>query len=167
MPIDTAIIHGLWPIVRKIPAFLVRWYFTRERLAQLIYVDLYPRNESARINLGAAPSVNLHIQVINLSPFTIELDRATFRLWCGGITLDSSLLKRQSISSGEIASLFLETALSEGQATQLAKNFENNQVALDGNIEFNCKVRAFPRVIHQLSGVQAKLINAHLRNGDA
>ena len=73
------------------------------------------------------------------------------------------LLKRQSIASGEIASLFIATAISDGQASQLVKNFENNQVSLDGNIEFNSKVRPFPRVVGQPAGVQTKLINASFR----
>ena len=141
----------------------MRWYFTQEKLAQLIYVDLFPRNQSAVINLGQDAWVHLHLQVINLSPYPVELDRAVFHFRCGAVAIKTSILKKQSIAPGEIASLFLEEALSDGQASQIHTNFEMNQVALDGNIEFNSAIRSFAKTVGQLSGVQAKLINAHLR----
>jgi hypothetical protein len=167
VPIEGVLIHGLWPVVRKLPALLVGWYFTRERLAQLMYVDLYPRNESARIDVGPAANFQLHLQVINLCPFEVEIDQADFQLWCGGVRLAASVLQKQRIQSGEISGLFVEAAIPDGHATQLLLNFDNNQVALAGNIEFTCKVRSFAKNIGQLSGVQAKVVNAQFRKADA
>jgi hypothetical protein len=170
VPIELLSIRGLWPIAEKIPAvaaFFGQWYFTSERLAQLVYVDLFPRHESARIDVGPAASFQLHLQVINLSPFELELDRANFHLWCGGVRLDASILQKESIPAGKSASLFVSAAIVDGHANQLLKNYENNQVTLDGNIEFNCRVRSFAKNIGQLSGIQAKVVNVQSRKADA
>ena len=164
MSIELTMIKGLWPMLRHVPAILVRWYFSPEKLAQLVYVDLFPRNDSALIDLGASPSLRLQLQVINLSPYPIELDRANFCLRCGAVALKTTILKKQSIAAGEIAGLFLEESMSESQANQVLKHFEANQKTLEGNIEFNSALHSFAKTVGQLSGVQVRLINDGLRH---
>ena len=164
MSIELAMIKGRWPLVRHVPAILIRWYFTPKKLAQLVYVDLFPRNESAVIDLAANASFRLHLQVINLSPYPIKLEQANFCLRCGAVALKTTILKKQTIAPGEIASLFLEEAISDSHANQVHKNFEMNQTTLEGNIEFSSALHAFAKTIGQLSGVQAKLISANSRN---
>ena len=119
MPIELVSIQGLWPVFRRIPtlaAFLTRRYFTADRLAGLVYVDVNPRNESARVDLGCIATFQLHLQVINLSPFELELDRANFLFWCGGVRLDAAILKKERIASGASASLFISGAIPDGHA---------------------------------------------------
>lgn len=163
MPMELSAISGLWPLVKRLPSFMLRWYFTKERLAEFVYLDLYPRNESAVVNLGSDASFRLHLQLINLSPFRLELDRANFRFSCGSVVLKAAVLERRSFAAGEIASIFLEESMSDGQANQVASHFVNNPVGLDGNIEFNCEIHPFQKPIRQLTGIQAKLVNANFR----
>ena len=159
------VFHGLWPVAKRLPRWAIRRHFSAQRLAELVYVDLYTRNQSAVVNLGPSASFNLHLQAINLSPFEIELDRAEFHFRCAGIDLSAAILKKQSIASGGVASLFVGEAVGEGQANQIASLREMNQSTLEGNIEFNCRIRSFPKVLLQLSGVQVSFLNAHLRGG--
>lgn len=163
MIIETIPIQGLWKLLRALPSFILRWYFTPEKLAQLIYIDLRPRHDSTVVNLGQSATFSLCLQVINLSPFSVELDRASFRFWCGGSTLNASILKKKIITPGEIADLYLNEAIPEGLANQMAKQNESNRFSLDGNIEFNCKIRSFAKSIGHLDGINANVINAHQR----
>lgn len=163
MIIETIPIQGLWRLLSKLPSFVLRWNFTPEKLAHLIYIDLRPRHESAVVNLGQSATFSLWLQVINLSPFSVELDRASFRFWCGGSTLNASILNKLIITPGEIADLHLNEAIPEGLANQMAKHIESNRFALDGNIEFNCKIRSFAKNIGHLDGINVNVINAHHR----
>lgn len=163
MAIETIPIQGIWIFLRKLPALFLRWYFTPEKLAGLIYVDIRPRHGSVVIDLGQSASFTLYLQVINLSPFSVELDRASFRFWCGGATINASILNKQVIAPGEIASLYVNEVIPDGHANQMAKSFEGNPVALDGNIEFNCKVRSFAKRIGHLDGINPSVLNAKSR----
>lgn len=159
------IIKGIWRLLRWLPGFLLRWYFTKEKLAQLIYVDLRPRHSSAVVDLGESASFSLYLMAINFSPFPVELDRASFQLWLGGSTMDASILKKQVIAPGEIASLYIRGTIPDGAAKQFAKH-PSNPVALEGNIEFNCNVRPFAKTVGHLDGINPIINNAHLRRDD-
>lgn len=163
MAIESIPIQGLWGLLRRLPGAFLRWYFTPEKLASLVYIDIRPRHDSAIVDLGQSASFTLYLQAINLSPFSVELDRANFRFWCGGATLNALILKKQVIAPGEIACLYLHEAIPDGRANQMAKLFQGNLVALDGNIEFNCKVRSFAKNVGHLDGINPKVLNAQFR----
>jgi hypothetical protein len=166
MALDLVSVTGLWPILRRIPwlvALVGRWYFTPERLASLVYVDLFPRHESARVDLGGVASFQLHLQLMNLTPFELELDRANFRFYCGGVPLETHVLEKRKIRSGASDSLFLSSNISDGAAIQIAGVFRGNQAYLEGNIEFNCSVRSFAKKVGTLSGVQTAFVNESQR----
>jgi len=169
MAIEIIPIQGLWKILRWLPGFLLRWYFTPEKLAQLIYIDMRPRHDSAVMDLGQSASFRLCLQAINLSPFPVELDRANFRFWCVGATMNASILKKKAIAPGEIVELYIEEAIQDGHANHMATLIKANpyaldtQVAIDGNIEFNCKVRSFAKTVGHLDGINLKVINGHVR----
>ncbi|WP_143707343.1 hypothetical protein [Uliginosibacterium sp. TH139] len=170
MPIEHIAIQGLWPLLRKIPSavgFLARGYFTRERLASLVYVDLFPRHESARVDLAEVATFQFCLQAINLSPFELELDRARFQLSCGGVQLEGAILNKERIASGASTNLFFSGAIQDGQANQIWKFREENSVSLSGNIEFNCVARQFSKRIMHLDGVKLSVINGQHRNANA
>lgn len=166
MAFDLVTVKGLWPILSRVPwlvAWVGRWYFTPERLAALVYMDIFPRHESARVDLGGVASFQLHLQLMNLTPFELELDRANFHFWCGGVRLDAHILEKRKISAGVSENLFLSGSIPDGAANQIAAVFRGNQVSLEGNIEFNCSVRSFAKRINSLSGIQTLFMNEHLR----
>ncbi len=76
--------------------------------------------------------------------------------------MDASILKKQKIRSGEIASLYIRGTIPDGAAKQAAKHPEN-PIALDGNIEFNCNVRSFAKNVGHLDGINPIIHNAHVR----
>lgn len=162
MAFEVATIKGLWPVIRRVPwlaAILCRRYFSKERLAGLVYVDLFPRHESARVDLGQAANFQLHVQIINLSPFMLELDRADFQFWIAGVKLEANILRKQDIPSGQSANLFLSGSPTEQQVKTISRMRKGNPVALEGNIEFNCTMRSFARRVQRLEGVQVVVVN--------
>lgn len=52
-------------------------------MANLVYCDLVPRGSSTQLNLGQVTLAQVCLQVINLSPLQIELDRAQLVMQCG------------------------------------------------------------------------------------
>ena len=155
--------QALKALLSWLPSFLLRWYYTPERLAQLIYVDVQPRNEAIRVNLGPAADFQVALQIINLSPFTVELDRAKIELQCGTAPLEASNLERRKVQAGEIVSVYFRQVIPDGHATQIFQNQGSGSPGLSGLLEFNCKVQAFSRRIPQLSGLPITTINSHLR----
>lgn len=157
----------IYGLLRSLIKWLPNWYlrrrYTAERLAQLIYFDFVPRCESTWINVAGAPDIRLALQVINLSPFSVVLDRAQFRLSCAGAMVSLSSLERRSIASGELVQLHLHESLGDGHASLIANAAEPLQAWLDGNLEFNCSVRHFGKRLTSLTGVQVTLVNAHTR----
>lgn len=162
MALETIPIQGLWRLLRWLPSFLLRRYFTKEKLAQLIYVDLRPRHHSAVVDLGESASFSLYLMVINLSPFPVELDRAHFWFLLGVSRMDASILKKQVIAPGEIASLYIEGTIPEGVANAFVKH-PDNPIALEGFIEFNCNVHCFAKTVGHLDGINPIVHNAHVR----
>lgn len=170
MTVELMSVHGLWPLARRIPwlvGLLARRYFTEARLAGLVYADVFPRGEATRIDLATLASFQVHLQLINLSPFELELEQANFRLWCGGVKLDAIVLKKERISSGASKSLFLSGPINDAQANQIALMHGKNSTTLDGNIEFKCTVRSFAKQVGQLSEIQVVVINGAHRNAKA
>ena len=161
--IETIPIKGLWGILSKLPGLFLKAFFPAQRLSQLIYVDLQPRSDPAVVQLGQVATFTLYLQIINLSPFSVELDRANFKFLFGGVSINTSILKKQIIQAGEIATIYINDAIPDGHANQIAQHHENS-AALEGNIEFNCKVRSFAKNIGHLSGVNPRIYNANLRS---
>ncbi len=151
---------SMWGLIRRLPAFLLSKAYPSQKLAKLVYVDLRPRHGSATIYLGEVPTFALWLQIINLSPFDIELDRAGFQLRLGGANVKAVILKKQTIAAGEIATVYLNETINEGQAAQFAKTFiSGTTIDLEGDIEFNCKVRPFHKSIGPLDGIHPTVYN--------
>lgn len=156
-------IKQLWALLAWLPKFLLRRKFTPETLAGLIYVDIQPRHDPATLNLGQSASFELWLQVINLSPFEVELDRADFGLRCGPI-LQAGISRRQKIAPGEITSLRVHGPITDGQANEIARSVASNPVSLEGHMDFNCALHPFAKTIHNLEGIRPRVINANARS---
>lgn len=161
-------IQSLWTAVRWLPGFLLSRFFPQHRLAELQYVDLQPRGESAVINLGEVTSYSIWLNIINLSPFEVELDRAEFDIWFAGISIRTHVLKTFCISPGQIATLQLSGAIPGGHADAIARNIRVSssyaEGALAGWIDFNCKLHRFKKQIGGLQNIRPSVINAQYRN---
>jgi hypothetical protein len=156
-------VKQLWTLLVRLPKFFLRRKFTPETLAGLVYVDIRPRHDPATLDLGQLASFELWLQVINLSPFEVELDRAEFNFQCGPV-LQASILRRQKITPGEITSLRLHGSITDGQANEIFKTIENNIGSLYGHIDFNCALHPFCKTIGQIDGIRPRVVNSNARS---
>ena len=132
-------------------------------MGELVLIDVRPRHEYATVNLGEVAKFDLWLQMINLSPFDIELDRAELRFWCGGTIQKASILKKISLSSGQILDLYFSESIPGSHATQIAQNLENHQSAIEVDVEFNCKLHNFSKSTGHLGGVLPRFLNPKMR----
>lgn len=165
MVVEGIPIQQLWALLKWLPNFFLKRKFKPDTLAGLVYVDLRPRGDSATLNLGRVASFELWLQVINLSPFEIELDRADFNLRCGPV-LRVQHSRRQKIAPGEIASLWLSGSMTDGEADEIAAGISaNNPIGLDGHMDFNCALQPFAKTVQGLYEIRPRVINLQVRRG--
>lgn len=166
MAIESFPIYGLLRgLMRWLPRFLIRRHYTAERLAGLIYLDVYPRGDAVMINLGQVASAQVTLQLINLSPFPIQIEQARFELDCAGVRISLSHLSRKAIESGEVATLCLDEQMPDGAANAIANaHQERMKVWLSGNVEFNSEIRNFGKRVGALSDIYPWIVNANARN---
>jgi hypothetical protein len=155
-------INSLWTFVSWLPKFLLVRYFPKNRLANLIYVDVRPRHESTTVNLGEVASFDIWLDAINLSPFEVELDRASFRFNCTGVDIPVSNIRRTAIAPGQTVSLHLSSPIADGAANHISRHYQNNDCSLDVHMEFNCKLHPFCKESH-LAGIKPRYLNAVYR----
>lgn len=150
---------GLWLVARHLPGFLLRIFFTRERLSGLVHVDVLSRHDPVTLSLAPPASATVYLQIINLSPVSVELDRAEFRLVCGGVAIKSAILKKQTFKVGQIGWLLFQETMQDSQAQHIAKATSDMRVSVDGHMEFNCGIQAFSKTIPSLDGIRPRLVN--------
>lgn len=169
MAIESIPIYGfVRSLVSWLPSFLLKRHYTAEILARLIYCDIQPRGDSVRLEVANSPTARLYLQLINLSPFEVELDRAAFQLQCGGPQVELLQTTRVHIQPGEIHTLCLQAPIQEGHADIIANSpGEVIQAWLTGNIEFNCSVRNFAKKVGCLSEIMPTIVNANIRKRGA
>lgn len=153
--------------MRWLPSAILKKFFPVQKLSDLQYVDIMPRHESATFNFGESASFSLWINIINLSPFEVELDRAEFEISYSGVNLKTQTIKRQIITPGKISTIQISNSITDGQASQMVKNYKLNNGEIDANlggfIEFNCKIHPFCKNIGHLSGIKPRVVNESFR----
>lgn len=157
-------ITEIWKYFKWLPGFILRRLFTKERLADLVIIDVQPRHQSVRTNLGEIASYDIYFQVINMTPFQIELDRAEIEFYCAGTRLKAQHIKKMTYHPGEISNLHIEGDITSEKANQIAKLYDKNSSSINIHCEFNCKLHDFTKSQHSLEGVNTEFINVQWRN---
>lgn len=160
---DGLSISSIWKLLTWLPKFVLSRIFTKEKLRDLILLDVRPRYEYARVNLGEVASFELWLQITNISPFEVEIDRASFDLQCSGVSLKSNILERIPVSSGETKVLHVKGSMSDGEANHIARSMDNHNSFLEGIMEFNCKLHGFSKNNWHLAGVLPRFVDANQR----
>lgn len=161
-------IGSVWGILKWIPGVFLRRAFPKERLSALQYVDVVPRGDSFTVNLGECASFEAWLNIINLSPFTVEFDRGEFTFWFGGISLKSSRSKKEVIEPGQTLRFQISDVIPDGMANQITRNCltnnDNLKASISGFVEFNCQLHSFCRNIHDLSEIRPRILNLSARS---
>jgi hypothetical protein len=167
MPETITILSALRALISKLPAWVVRRWYPAQRLADLFYFDMYPRNDSAWISFGSSPEIRVTLQVINLSPFPCELEQGELNLQCEGVTIKLRLLQRVKLAPAEVACVYLHESLSDGQARSIRANWGSSSTSIAGIIEVGSFINRFTKHVQALSGIRVHPANLSLAKTDA
>ena len=161
---DSIAIAGIWRLLTWLPNFVLRRVFTQERLSELMLFDVRPRFDTSTVNLGSPASFDLWLQLINMSPFDVELDQALFKFYCHGVRFDIPVLEHMRFKSGEIKAFMIDGSINEEQAAQIARHLDSlNHASLSGVMEFNCTLHSFSKNCWQLNGIKPRMVNGNYR----
>jgi len=149
----------IWKYLRWLPKFVLRKLFNKVRLADLVLIDVQARHEAVRVNLGEIASYKIFFQVINMTPFDIELDRAEIEFSCVGTTVSKQYIRKKLFKAGEVGSLYIEGEIETPKACQMAQNYKTNRSAITIHCEFNCFLHDFTKVCNNLEGVNVHFLN--------
>jgi hypothetical protein len=164
--IDTSTYLGaLRALAARAPAIAVRRWYPPRRLAELLYVDLSPRNDCVSLDLGPSPNARMNLQLINLAPFKCEIEKAQFTLCCAGASINFAYLKRHALAPATPETIYLTQSLTEGQANQIRSNIASSATWLEGTLDANSPLHQFTKHLGTLSGVRVHAYNAHVPRG--
>lgn len=158
-------ISEIWKLLRWLPSYFLKRIFTRERLAELVIVDVRARHRSVRVDLSDIPRFEIYFQVINMSPFEVELDRAEVEFHCAGTRLNAQHIKRTLYRSGEVGILFVEGRLDSAQADQIGRLSEKGSSSIRMEMDFNSKLLNFKKNVSGLEEVNVSFVGIDWRNG--
>ena len=156
-------ITEIWKYLTWLPRFVMKRLFSKKRLADLVIIDVRPRHESVRVYLSDVSSYNIYFQIINMTPFQIELDRAEVDFSCVGTKLVSQYIKKETYRPGEIATLYIQGDIESAKADQIALLHDKNPSYMHLHLEFNCKLHDFTKSQIHLDGVKPDFVNAEIR----
>lgn len=156
----------VWRWFRWLPKFVLSKVFTQERLSDLVLIDLRPRHSSASIELSEHPQFELWFQIVNMSPFTIELKKAEFDFSCAGTSIKTHYIRNSAYKSGEISDLHVTGDVPEGKADTIAKLRNKNRSRVSFYCEFESRLGNFVVEKQHLDGVNVEYKNADYRSQD-
>lgn len=150
-------ISSIWSFLSWLPKFVLRKKFPESRMAKLIYADLRPRHQPVTINCGQDSYLMIWLQLINLTPFSVTLDRANLRFQCGQ-TWNTPYLERIQIKSGASATVLIRQDIQVDPATSLKQQISNGTCCLNGSLQFDCKLHSFTKPL-TLDGIIPHFMN--------
>lgn len=144
------------------PGFLLRLYYTKERLAKRIRMTVRGEGEGAYFFAAKPGNVRIWLSVTNFLPFEVEVDRVLVRIFCGVKIADASHLSRVTIAGTSHHELLIEHTLSTDQLDAIARYKEGDrQTRLGVELDLNCKVRGF--IVHrgEIQVGNVRFVNFH------
>jgi hypothetical protein len=161
--VEISSIIEIWKYLKWLPKFFLRKLFSQERLSDLVLVDVQARQEGVRVNLGAIASYSIYFQIINMSPFDVELDRAEMEFLCAGTSVSKQYIRKTIFKAGEVGTLYVVGEIETAKAIQMARHYKDNRSSIFMHCEFNCSLHNFTKVCNNLEGVNVNFINAEWR----
>ena len=148
----TSIIE-IWKWFKWLPSFILRKIFNKARLADLVYIDIRPRNESFRVQLSEVSTYSVYFQIINMTPFDIELDRAEIKFNIAGSAIHYQHIKKYRLKSGQIGDLCISGNIDTSAASIIARLKDSNNCSLTMYALFKSSLHEFEKDNIYLSGI--------------
>jgi hypothetical protein len=160
-------IAEVWKYLRWLPKFVLQRIFNKERMADLILVDVRPRFRSVTANLGEIPSFEIWLQVINMSPFEVILEQAQLDLLCAGVSLKCNDVKKHTFRPGQVSLVHFTSDIGDGKANNIARHYQQNDSSISIHFEMNCVLHNFSKILNNLEGVNVSFLNTNYRSAQS
>ena len=162
---EISALTGIWKWFKWLPKFLLKKVFSKERLSELLFIDVKARHRSVSVNLMDKSTFNIYFQVINMSPFEIELDRADIEFNINGARLKTHFMRKTSFKAGEVANWYVEGDITSPDADHIVKHFNENddRASITLHCDFNCILHSFKKSHFNLDGVNINYSNLKYR----
>lgn len=110
-------------LLAKLPGWFIRYFYSPDKLATLIDIDLRS-NGPININFGMdIPEIGLYFYIGNRSPFDLTLDRLLIDFWVGQPTFKGAILRRYVIPKSELINdVYFSCPLTTQQHNQIKRH---------------------------------------------
>ena len=143
-----------------IPNFILRWRFKEARVNSLLTIDVRPRGESIRLNLGELPECQVWVQLVNHSPFDLDIENIKGELNYNGCRVNIETKEHINVSRhSSNDNIFLEGALTGEQANHCSKNNKESFTSLSLRIRIRTKFGIFKKHSGDLQSLHVRVIN--------
>ena len=143
-----------------IPNFILRWRFKEARVNSLIKIDVLSRGESIRLNLGELPDCQVWIQVVNHSPFDLDIENIKGELNYNGCRVSVELKHHIDVSKHSTNdSVLLEGKLNGEQANHCSKDNNSSHTSLTLRTRFITRLGVFKKQSGDLQCLHVHIMN--------
>lgn len=109
-------------VLGKLLPFMIRWYYKPEKIAQKIIIRIRSSHEGITFYGGELPHITAWLEITNLSPFPLELERLYGHFWYGTRLAAFYFLKRCRIEPSSEQGLLVEADLTSSQSEYIKRN---------------------------------------------
>ena len=121
--VDPASMPSIISLYSLVPNFVLKSRFSEFRINSLIKMDVRSRGESIRLNLGGLPDCQVWLQVINHSPFDLDIENIKGDLNYNGCRISVETKEHIDISKNSSNDcVLLEGILTGEQANHCSKD---------------------------------------------
>jgi hypothetical protein len=151
---------ALWKLMGWLPAFLLRWRFSKDALISRTRIDVRNRPHAVQINGGEVSEATIWIAINNAGYFPVELDRLTATLYLGGVPVEFFHLDRIMLRPDSTTELHLRGPINPGVLAHYKRTQTNGgMVSVSIGAEFNSKIHNFAVRTGALNDVATRAIN--------
>ncbi len=149
-------------LLRLVPAFLLQWYWTEKRLASNVQTMVRGDGQGIKIDGGEIPYFSSLLEVQNLTPFPIEVDRLFGDVFCGGRIASFVSLERKAIKSLASEQVFIRADMTDAQARYLANTYKTNRVHIVLSGFILSRIRGFSLIGRRIESTNVEIINVRV-----
>lgn len=111
----------IWGFIQWFPKFILRRIFTKKRMPDLVLIDAVAREGAFEVNLAEHPRYSIYLQLVNLAPCPVILDRAKMAVSLPGMSTDHLHIMTVELAPSEVRSILIQGEISEGKANTVAR----------------------------------------------
>lgn len=143
-----------------IPITILKWRFKEQRINSYIKIDIRPNGEAVRLNLGELPDCQIWIQLINHSPFNLDVESIKGELNYNGCRIDVQTKDHVDIEKHDTNdSILLEGKLTGDQAIHCSRENTTSFVTLTLRTRIRTRLGVFKKQSGDLQYFNVSLLN--------